>query len=105
MDKMNRYGNVMKETTIRQQNAENMSSLHFFCFVCVCVVSGDFLFTCETSIERQIWASSKPSPLIGGELILVESPQEGAETRHFLLELGARDWLGEVEAWSLIRQD
>ncbi len=64
-------------------------------------VSGDILFTST----RQIWASSKPSPLIGGELILVESPQEGAETCHFLLELGARDWLGEVKAWSLIWQD
>lgn len=59
----------------------------------------------KTSIERQIWASSKPSPLIGRELILVESPQEGAETCNFLLELRARDWLGEVKAWSLVWQD
>ncbi|TNN81111.1 hypothetical protein EYF80_008767 [Liparis tanakae] len=55
--------------------------------------------------ERQIWAFSKPSPLIGRELILVESPQEGAETCHFLLKLRARDWLGEVKAWSFIWQD
>lgn len=57
------------------------------------------------SITRQIWACSKPSPLIGGELILVKSPQEGAETCHFLLELRAWDWLGEVKAWCFIWQD
>lgn len=56
-------------------------------------------------MQRQIWASSEPSPLIGRELILVESPQEGAETCHFLLELRAWDWLGEVKAWCLIWQD
>lgn len=56
-------------------------------------------------MDRHIWASLKPSPLIGRELILVESPQEGAETRHFLLQLGARDRLGEVEAWCLVWQD
>ena len=89
----------MKKTTNRQQNAENMSSLHFF-------LSFFFgLLFLKTSIERQIWASSKPSPLIGRELILVESPQEGAETCNFLLELRARDWLGEVKAWSLVWQD
>lgn len=52
-----------------------------------------------------ICALSKPRPLICGELILIKSPQEGAETRDFLLELRAWNWLGEVEAWRLVRQD
>lgn len=78
-------------------------SAFLWCTVC-CFWQYPFYFY-ETSTERQIWASSKPSPLIGRELILVESPQEGAETCNFLLELGARDWLGEVEAWSLIWQN
>lgn len=58
----------------------------------------------ETSTERQIWTSSKPSSLIGWELILVKSPQEGTKTCHFLLELWVWDWLGEIKAWSLIWQ-
>jgi len=47
----------------------------------------------------------KPSPLIGWKLILVKSPQEGPETCHFLLELRARDWLGEIEPGGLVGKD
>lgn len=47
----------------------------------------------------------KPSPLIGWELILVKSPQEGPETCHFLLKLGARDWLGQIQPGGLVWKD
>ena len=36
---------------------------------------------------------------------MVKSPQEGPETCHFLLELGAWDWLGEVQPGSLVGED
>ena len=79
-----------KTTNTRQKNCRKHVQFAFF-VVCIFwfVVSGDIFYSLEISIGRQIWASSKPSPLIGRELILVESPQEGAETGHFLLELRA----------------
>lgn len=91
---------------MKNHNQETKCRKHVrfaFFFLCVCEVFSDFIFHFRS--EGQIWSSSKPSPLIGGELVLVESPQEGAETCHFLLELGARDWLAEVEAWRFIWQD
>ena len=36
---------------------------------------------------------------------MVKSPQEGPETCHFLLELRARDRLGEVQSGGLVGED
>lgn len=68
------------------KNTESMSSLHYFLVSSLMfLVISFFFYFYETLIQRHIRASSEPSPLIGWELILVESPQEGAETCNFFL--------------------